>query len=200
VAAPYSALVSALLLSTAASAQVWTWHAVDVALPAGRSDIVLHARPGTSRGRFAYLRTGAWLRTPVHKRIEVAGGYLYTTDNDPSGWDGSSRLFTSAEVSAGTLRFRTTVERFFPESSRDYFRYRQRAMFAMRRRITPVLVLEMFFDRHGVSGTRPSAGVRWRVNAWSSLEAGYFYDARAARAGGVRHVIFTGLTIRPWGR
>jgi hypothetical protein len=186
-----------VLAAASAPAQVWTWHNVDAVLPFGRTEIGLHTRPGTIDGGFAYFQGGAWLRRPVHKRVALQGGYLYTTDKDSAGWDSSNRLYGSAEVTAGPFQFRSAVERFFPESSPDYFRYRERALFAARRRVTPVLYLEMFFDRHGVIGTRPMGGVRWRVNAWSSLEAGYFYDVRPVRAGGDRQVIVTTWTIRP---
>jgi hypothetical protein len=186
------------LSAAALPAQVWTWHAVDAVVSLGHTDLGLHARPGTHGGELAYLRTGAWLRRPVHRRIAVQGGYVYTTDKDAYGWDGSSRWYGGAEISAASFQFRTLVERFF--TAPEYFRYRQRALWTTRRRISPVLSLELFLDRHGVRAARPYGGLRWRVNAWSTLDAGYFHDARRERAGGVRQVISTTWTIRPRGR
>lgn len=197
----------------ASDLQVWNWwtNEFDVSR---KVSLVLHGQTRTTRplGDFLQARTGLIGRYYIRPKTSIVGGYFYRREpqRSPEGWGDSHRLFTGLENykflgapktrTATLLETRFLTERFFagPQGTlTDYTRFRHRHRVSFREwKVSPLLGYEVFFFTNGLWGQRPHGGLRWRAHPKVMIDFGYYYDARAPRAGTSRHLIFTNLLLR----
>lgn len=187
---------------TLSGAEPWSWHSVDFTVQkTPRWELALHTRLRTRKGELQQSRSGAIARWKTQRQVSLIGGYYFGKEEDTrEEWQQSHRLFGGAEAgiySKGgvSVAARGLVERFSAPARRDFTRFRGRIRLTTESRVGPYLGTEWFFDTKGYLAGRYSAGLRWRWSSWSSVEAGYMYDARNPVLGVSRHGIVTHLYL-----
>ena len=165
--------------------EVWSWHAFDAkVLKTSRVEITAHSRFRTDRhfGNVQQGRAGAIARVFAPGKSAVLTGYYYGKEEDSAeDWRNFHRVFGGLEAPlfrAGRVAVATRgiLERFIGTDRPGFTRYRHRVRADTRAPIGPYMASEWFFDANGWLSGRYAAGVRWRCNAWSSVEMGYLYD------------------------
>ncbi len=194
-----------LACPVAGAENFWSWHGFDlIAMKKAGWEITLHSRLRTRQGELQQGRTGAIARREVAPRVSMVSGYYYGKEEDSlDEVRDVHRIFGGGEFTllrreTAKLAGRTLVEYFFRETRPDSARYRQRLRFEQGRVVGPAVQGEWFFDGEGFLSQRYQAGVRWKVNGWATLEAGYLYDRRRAAIGSNRHAVVTSVTLDPW--
>jgi len=187
---------------TLAGAEPWSWHSVDfTAQKTTRWEWALHTRLRTRKGELQQGRSGSIVRFRPHSQIALLGGYYFGKEEDTrEEWQESHRGFGGVEAGvyskgAVSVAARGLVERFAAAGRPGFTRLRGRLRLTTGGRIGPYASTEWFFDRKGYLAGRYSGGLRWRWSSWSSLEAGYMYDARNPALGVPRHGIVTHLFL-----
>ena len=187
-----------LLASPLAADEFWSWHTFDYpALQTGRWQAVVHGRVHVGYGKPSQGRLGPVVRYSLNKRVSLIGGYYFGEDYDRHGaWAMSHRSFGGAEVGLANrqwfrLTSRAYVERFALYDKPDYFRHRARLRYTTAHKVAPVVVLEPFFDAHGLLTMRYSGGIRFTMTRGRALEVGYTYDQRRTNTGPPRHILTT---------
>ncbi|HWR50447.1 MAG TPA: DUF2490 domain-containing protein [Bryobacteraceae bacterium] len=187
-----------LLAWPLAADEFWSWHTFDYpALRQGRWQAVVHGRLHVGYGKPTQGRLGPVARYAITNRVSLIGGYYFGQDHDRMGdWATSHRLFGGAEfglVDHRRLRLtsRAYVERFALYGKPDYFRHRIRVRYTTAHTLAPVVVLEPFFDAHGLLTMRYTGGMRLSMRQGRALEVTYSYDQRRAEAGPPRHILGT---------
>ncbi len=200
--------------------QQWTWLNPEFQWTRKFSTI-LHGQLRSDRpmAEFWQARVGTVGLYQMRPGMYAVGGYYYRRERAPvSGGNGDShRVFGGLQNYFFTpeterhhsvlIESRALMEHFFAGpagTATDFtrFRYRARASFA-NWKVSPLVGHEAFFhfgmrpgEGFGLWGNRPHAGVRWRPNARTILDVGYYYDARAPGIGTPKHLFFTNLLIR----
>ena len=194
-----------LSCSCARAESFWSWHTFDlVALKQAGWEVTVHSRLRTREGELQQGRTGAILRREAAPRLALLSGYYYGKEEDSvDEFRDVHRMFGGGEITLlrrETVKVagRTLVEYFFRDTRPDSGRFRQRLRLEQGRAVGPAVQGEWFFDRDGFLSQRYHAGVRWKMNGWATLEAGYLYDRRRASIGLNRHALVTSVAIDPW--
>lgn len=193
-----------LLCDTVLGDEVRSWHVFDAKLvKTSRTELTVHSRlrTGQDLGNIQQGRAGVVAKFEIGKRTAAIGGYYYGKEEDAAeDWRNFHRVFGGLEVPVFrtkqmSVATRGLVERFLVGDQPGFTRYRHRIRLSTDRTIGPYVAAEWFFDAGGWLSARYAAGLRWRCNAWSSLEMGYLYDKRRPSVGEPRHVIVTQFTI-----
>jgi hypothetical protein len=193
--------------------EMWHWWNQEFEL-SRKVSVVLHGQFRTVRPLHDFLqgRVGPIVKFLILPRTALVGGYYYRREpNGRSPGFGDSHRYFGGIVNNSFLRQRGALPpalletRFLTERFQDgpagaltnYTRFRYRNRLSFREwKVSPLLGYEVFTFVRSFWGQRPLAGVRWRAHPRVMVNAGYFWDGRAPRAGARRHVLFTNLLIR----
>lgn len=185
-----------------ARAEIQTQHILDSSVAIGPVEPLWHVRVRTTPqgGGVSQIRTGPILNFDMKERATVIVGYYYTRAKEERAWTTTHRTFGGVEVAAWKRKVevdvRSLVERFAEVSAPDYTRFRNRLRLSPAGATAPYVGIEGFIDAHGLRSVRYSAGLRRVLSQELSVDIGYFYENRQARAGADRHVVGTTIHWR----
>ena len=200
------ALCAITFVRPASAAELYSWHSQDFSIRAhSKLEVVLHSRLRTRRefGSLQQVRTGPIVRWQAGPKLAPFFGYYYQPGHDPgTTWSGGHRIFAGVETAAAlprgcVLTTRLAIERHMIRTRGfDYNRYRTYSRLLFPGRVSPYLQTEWLAVRQGFHSTRNSGGIRLRLGAGTTLEAGYVYDIRRTFWGGDRQAVVTSLRFQ----
>lgn len=190
-----------ILAAPLAADEFWSWHTFDYpVLATGRWSALIHGRLHFGYGKPAQGRIGPVARYSLTPRLSLIAGYYFSEEHDPYDWKGpwatSHRPFGGVEAALTSRRWarlaaRGLAERYFVYDKPDYFRYRARLRYTTAARLSPVAMIEPFYDAKGLLSVRYSGGFRVSLTSARALEIVYTYDRRRQTSGTARHIIQT---------